>query len=79
MSLNGKHPKLLSLLNAANGCIQKRNRSLSAQWTLMEYANQLQELTENSVNGCASRCWWIYPTNLATLGAFSGFNSWVSA
>jgi len=44
----------------------------------MEYANQIQEFTERTVNSCASECWWIYPTNLPTMGAFSRFNSWVS-
>jgi len=48
------------------GCIQKRNRSLRAQhalafdWpiflNLIEYANQIQELTEHLVSGCAFRC-----------------------
>jgi len=48
------------------GCIQKRNRSLSAQWVFafdwpiflapMEYTNQIQELIERSVSGCASVC-----------------------
>jgi len=47
-----------SLLNATIRCIQKRNRSLRAQWALafdwsifldlMEYANQIQELTKRS-------------------------------
>jgi len=50
-------PQQLSL-NATIRCIQKRNRSLRAQWALafdwsifldlMEYANQIQELTERS-------------------------------
>jgi len=29
---HGSAPQQLSLLNATNGCIQKRNRSLKAQW-----------------------------------------------
>jgi len=52
--------------NTVNGCIQKRNRSLETQWALaldwlifldlMEYANQIQELTEQSVSDCDSGC-----------------------
>jgi len=67
LSLSRARARTLEL-SQINGCVQQRvhpeaNRSLRAlafDWSIfldaMEYTNQIQELTERSVSGCASGC-----------------------